>query len=102
MINLLHVVFDRGVLGIANKLLGAALGLVKGLVLVSLAMLIVSILSGVVPSLNEFLITDLKLGEESFSIGKYFYEHNPLVELFRGSFRFDNILNNMNLNLYLV
>lgn len=102
VINLLHVVFDRGVLGIVNKLLGAVLGLVKGLVLVSLAMLLVSILSGVVPSLNEFLITDLKLGEESFSIGKYFYEHNPLVELFRGSFRFDNILNNMNLNLYLV
>lgn len=91
IVNLLNIVFDRGVLGLVNKLLGAALGLVKGLIIVSLAMLLVSVLSGVLPAVNEFLVSDLKLGTDSFSIGKYFYEKNPLVELFKGSFSFDSV-----------
>ncbi|MCK9471287.1 MAG: CvpA family protein [Bacilli bacterium] len=99
VINLFNVVFDRGVLGIFNKILGAALGLAKGLILISLAMLLLSTISGVIPSLNEFIITDLKLGEEGFSIGKYFYESNPLIALFKGSFSFDDILNELNLTI---
>lgn len=97
VISILDLVFDKGVLGLVNRLLGASLGLVKGLILVSLAMLFISILSGVIPSLNQFLINDLRLGEESFSIGKFFYEHNPIVELFKGSFKFDNIFGSLNL-----
>lgn len=99
VISLLNVVFDRGILGFVNKILGAALGLIKGAILISLAMLLVSILSGVLPSLNEFVITDLKLSQEGFSIGKYFYEHNPIIELFKGSFSFENILNYLNLTI---
>ena len=97
VIKILNIVFDRGVLGIFNKVLGALLGLVKGVILVSLIMLLVSILSGVIPSLNEFVIVDLKLGQEGFSIGKYFYEQNPLIELFKGSFSFDGILEYLNI-----
>lgn len=95
IINLLNLVFDSGVLGLVNKLLGAALGLVKGALIISLIMLLVSVLSGVIPSLNEFLITDLKLGVESFSIGKYFYEKNPLLKLIEGSFSFDNLFSSI-------
>jgi uncharacterized membrane protein required for colicin V production len=98
IIRFLNVVFDRGILGIFNKILGAVLGLAKGFIIVCLAMLLVSILSGVIPSLNEFLINDLKLGQEGFSIGKYFYENNPLVAFFKGSFSFDNILDNLNID----
>jgi uncharacterized membrane protein required for colicin V production len=89
---LLNKVFDSGVLGVVNRILGAALGLVKGAVLVSLAMLLVSALSGLIPSLNDFLTADLRLGTEGFGIGKYFYENNPIMALIKGSFNFKDIL----------
>ncbi len=89
---LLNKIFDKGVLGIVNKILGSALGIVKGLVLVSLVMLLVSAVSGLIPSLNDFLVIDLKLDADGFGIGKYFYQSNPLVALIKGSFSFKEIL----------
>jgi uncharacterized membrane protein required for colicin V production len=93
--HLLNKVFDKGVLGVVNRILGAVLGLVKGVVLVSLAMLLVSALSGLIQPLNSFLTTDLKLGTEGFGIGKYFYENNPILALIKGSFNFKDILQDL-------
>jgi len=95
IISILNLVFDSGILGFINRLLGASLGLVKGILFISIVMLLLSTLSSVIPALNEFLINDLKLNEETFSIGKFFYENNLLIELLKGSFSFDNILSNL-------
>lgn len=91
---LLNKVADKGLLGVVNKILGAVLGAVKGLVFVSLSMLLLSVVSGILPSLNDFLVADLRLGTEGFGLGKYFFENNPLVALLKGSFNFKDILSN--------
>mgnify|MGYP000979486039 CR=1 FL=1 len=90
----LNSIFDDGVLGVVNKLLGGVLGLLKGAVMVSLIMLLLSVLSGIIPGLNNFLIADLRLESEGFGIGKFFYESNPLLALIKGSFNFKDLLAN--------
>lgn len=89
---MLNNIVDNGILGALNKLLGGALGFIKGAVLVSIVMLLLSALSGVIPALNDFLVSDLKLGTDGFGIGKFFYEKNPLLGLLKGSFNFKEIL----------
>lgn len=86
--NLLNNVFDEGILGAVNRLLGGVLGLIKGGVLVSLVMLLLSTISGIIPALNNFLVADLDSG---IGIGKFFYENNPLLALVKGSFNFKDI-----------
>jgi uncharacterized membrane protein len=86
--NLLNNVFDEGILGAVNRLLGGVLGLIKGGVLVSLVMLLLSTISGIIPALNNFLVADLDSG---IGIGKFFYENNPLLVLVKGSFNFKDI-----------
>lgn len=89
---LLNKVANKGIIGAVNRILGAALGLVKALVFVSLAMLLLSVVSGVIPALNDFLVTDMGLGSEGFGIGRFFYENNPLLGLLKGTFNFKDVL----------
>ncbi|HPZ27690.1 MAG TPA: CvpA family protein [Bacilli bacterium] len=91
IISLFSKLFEKGVLGFVNRILGAGLGLVKAFIMISVLMLLVSVLSGVIPSLNEFLVADLRLESAGFGIGKYFYERNPLIEIFKGTFSLDGI-----------
>jgi uncharacterized membrane protein required for colicin V production len=93
--NILSNLFDSGVLGIVNKLLGGALGLVKAIVLISGAMLLASAIAGIIPSVQDFLTVDLNLGSTGFGIGKYIYENNPLLAILNGSFNFKDILNDL-------
>jgi len=92
IIALVNIVFEGGVLGIFNRLLGGALGFLKAALFISILMLVLSILSGVIPSINQFIVADLGLDSDGFSIGKYFYESNPLIRLIKGSFSFEEIL----------
>lgn len=87
IVNILNNVFDVGILGFINRLLGALLGAVKAFVFVSLIMLIVSILSGIVPSINNYMVGELSKSD-GFTISKYIYENNPLVWLFKNSIKF--------------
>lgn len=91
IISLIDRVFKKGILGVVNRSLGAALGLVKAVIIVSVLMLLLSALSGVISSLNEFLVKDLHLESSGFGIGKFFYQQNPLIALFKKTFSFDNI-----------
>ncbi len=65
-----------------NKLLGFALGFAKAVVIVSLLMLALSALGGFFPAINEFMITDMKIGVEGFGVGKFIYEKNPVLWVF--------------------
>ncbi|MDD4077977.1 MAG: CvpA family protein [Bacilli bacterium] len=91
IIFLVSKLFQKGVLGGVNRILGGVLGFVKAVIIVSILMLLASAVSGLIPALNEFLIKDLRLEAAGFGIGKFFYEHNPLIEMLKGSFSFDNI-----------
>jgi uncharacterized membrane protein required for colicin V production len=91
IISLIGKLFNKGVLGTVNRILGAGLGLVKAYIFVSIIMLLTSALSGIIPALNDFVAADLNLGSDGFGIGKYFYESNPLIEMFKGTFSFDKI-----------
>lgn len=88
----LNNVFDEGILGAVNKLLGGLLGLIKGAVLISLVMLLLSAVSGIIPPLNNFLVADL---DSKIGIGKFFYEKNPLLTLIKGSFNFKDLFANI-------
>jgi hypothetical protein len=56
-----------------DSLLGVGLGLGRAAVLVAIALLIVIPLSFVVPSINDFITSDLALNEDVFSLGKFIY-----------------------------
>lgn len=88
---LLDKLFKGGILGVFNKILGVILGLGKAFILVSVVMLVLSMISPLITSLNDFLISDLKLTEAGFGIGKYFYEENPMKLILKGTIDFDNI-----------
>jgi len=68
-------------LGVVDGALGALWCGVKVTIFVSLFMLLLSAIStmpfGV--SINEWITTDMKLAEEGFGIGKFFYEYNPII-----------------------
>ncbi len=56
-----------------DSLLGVGLGLGRAAVLVAIALLIVIPLTFVVPSINDFITSDLALNEDVFSLGKFIY-----------------------------
>lgn len=85
----LNKLFSGKVLGFVNKILGAALGLVKATLIVCVLMLLLSTLSGMIPAVNDFVVADLS--QNGLGIAKYLYESNPLVALIQGSFSFDNL-----------
>ncbi|MDD3171329.1 MAG: CvpA family protein, partial [Bacilli bacterium] len=75
-----------------NKFLGMILGLVKAVIIVSLLMLALSALGGFFPTINDFMITDMKIGIEGFGIGKFVYENNPVIWAFENLIDLDKIL----------
>lgn len=91
--------FDKGVLGAVNQVFGGVLGAVKAFIIVSVAILILSIVGNLIPSVHDFLVSDLKLDEDKFRLSKLIYEYNPLIELFKGFISFENILDFLTLNL---
>ena len=68
-------------LGFFDGLLGAAWGGVKVTIFVSLVMLGLSFLSTLPygQEINTWLANDMRLMDDSFGIGKIFFEHNPLL-----------------------
>ena len=63
-----------------DSLLGIVLGLGRAAVLILIAFSIGIALSFVVPEINAFLVSDLALESESFSVGKFIYEN--IVSIF--------------------
>lgn len=78
-----------------NKLLGFALGFAKAVVIVSLLMLALSALGGFFPAINEFMLTDMKIGVEEFGVGKFFYEKNPVLWVFENVIDLNKILDSL-------
>ncbi len=64
--------------GLANRLCGAALGLGIALIITSMLSYVVSLLMVIPWNFAETIKESLKLGQEEFTIGKFFYEHNAL------------------------
>ncbi len=72
---------QKGALGLVDRILGGAWGLAKGLIIISLALLILKGLTTlplIGDSVLKFVNTELKLNEEGFGIGKYLYNNNLL------------------------
>lgn len=71
-----------------DRILGMIWGCLKGILVASVLMLIVSmVMSLPVQSINDWLIADMKLNTEDFGIAKFIYEHNPIliaITYFRG------------------
>lgn len=82
-------------IGGVNKLLGFVLGLAKSVVIVSLVMLALSALSGFFPSINDFMILDMKIGVDGFGIGKFFYEKNPVIWVFENFIDMNKIIDSL-------
>ncbi|MDD3349210.1 MAG: CvpA family protein [Bacilli bacterium] len=78
-----------------NKLLGFALGFAKAVIIVSLLMLALSALGGFFPSINEFMLTDMKIGLEGFGVGKFFYEKNPVLWVFDNFIDLNKIIDSL-------
>lgn len=87
LIKLINLAFSGGAIGFTNHLLGAVLGFVKGVLIISLIMLGLNVLASFIPSLNQTLVNDFS--KASWSIGKYIYEHNPLLMLIEKFFHFN-------------
>lgn len=66
-----------------DKILGLVLGVGKVALFIWLAMLILSVAGGLVPSIEEFVLKNLQTDGASFSIGRWMYENNPLLPLIR-------------------
>lgn len=63
-----------------DSLLGIVLGLGRAAVLILIAFSIGIALTFVIPEINAFLVSDLALESESFSVGKFLYEN--IVSIF--------------------
>lgn len=81
LISILDSLTKNGILNVINRLLGMILGLARAGLLICICLFAISILVKYVDSINNFIIEDLKLGVDEFSIGKYLYENNPLITL---------------------
>lgn len=68
-------------LGFVDGVLGAIWGSVKICILISILMLALSFVVTMPfgESINEWIITDMKLNEEGFGIAKFFYENNLIL-----------------------
>jgi uncharacterized membrane protein required for colicin V production len=64
---------DVKAIKLLDSLLGIGLGLGRSALLVSVVLIIVIPLTVVVPSINDFITSDLALNEDVFSLGKYIY-----------------------------
>lgn len=73
----------KGALGWIDRFLGMVWGATKGLVIISVVLLLAKALT-TLPLIGEevlgFLSNDLKLGTEGFLPGKFLYENNLLVK----------------------
>ncbi len=49
-------------------------------------MIALSVLAGLIPAVNAFLLRDLRAGAEALSPGRYFYFNNPLRRVFSSLF----------------
>lgn len=79
-------VLSFGFLGWINSLGGALFSLAKAAIVVSLLMIALSVLAGLIPAVNAFLLRDLRAGAEALSPGRYFYFNNPLRRVFSSLF----------------
>lgn len=73
----------KGALGWVDRLLGVVWGLAKGLVIISVVLLLAKALT-TLPFIGEdvltFLTNDMKLGSTQFMPGRYLYENNLLLK----------------------
>ncbi len=66
--------------GFIDRILGMIWGFLKSVIVISVLMLIVSaIMSLPIKSVNDWLLLDMKLESEQFSIAKFIYENNPIL-----------------------
>ncbi len=67
------------VVAMLDRILGGVMGFVKAFVVVSVAMILLSFLASVISSVNDFVVSDMRLNEEGFRLAKFFYANNPLL-----------------------
>lgn len=69
---------DIPILGGINRLLGAAVGLVFGILIIAVVSWGLTFIVAIPGNVSEFLTTQMKLGEDTFTLSKWFFEHNIL------------------------
>lgn len=87
VVNLIDDILSFSIFGIVNRLGGVAFSLAKGIIVVSVLMLLLSTLAALIPGLHRFLIRDLRLDDDGFGLGRFFYRDNPLFRLINMLFR---------------
>jgi uncharacterized membrane protein required for colicin V production len=60
--------------GALDRVLGMLFGAAKGLIIAEVLLAVMMGLALIVAPINAFLVADLQLATEGFSIGKYMYE----------------------------
>lgn len=70
-------------IGLIDGVLGFMWGCVKATIVISVAMLLLSLLTTlpIGESINNWLIKDMKLNEDNIGIAKFIYENNPILIL---------------------
>ena len=79
---LCDILVTKTSLRLVDRLLGVVLSEIKIVLVISVAMLILGVFASMFLDVNNFIISDMNIGTESFSIAKLFYEHNPLLWVF--------------------
>jgi uncharacterized membrane protein required for colicin V production len=71
------------IIGGFDRLLGGALGVVEGAILVFLVLILVNYLlnSRMIPQISDFLYVDLKVQSQEFSLARYLSDNNILYKL---------------------
>lgn len=86
---ILKKLLNIGVFKFVDRLCGAAIGVVLAAIFANVIMLALSFLTGVIPSLNDFITSDL---EASMGLARYFYDHNWISYLIAHSFDFQGLI----------
>lgn len=74
-------VMRKGALGFIDGILGAIWGFAKATIIVSIIMLVVSLIMTlpIGDEVSSWLINDIGLNKDTFTISKFVYENNPIV-----------------------
>ncbi len=79
--HILSKIIHGTLLAPVDRVLGGVVGFIKAAMIVSIVMIFLSFLASLVPSINDFVIEDMKINAEGFGIAKFFYTNNPLLTL---------------------
>lgn len=86
LIQILKMVFNSllhaGIIGVANRITGAIVGMVFGFVIVAVLLYGIAVLSSISVPFREWSVEFLKLDEEKMTFAKWLYEKNLLNKIY--------------------